>query len=252
MSFNPYGATPARGARTAERATRPSPKLAARSLLRNSGPGLGGFVSLCEQRIHGCTKLWQVLLDASPDQVVLHDGIAVDQDIPQSDDLPKMWDPGTDLRGDLVELIECLADNLQLPLDGRVQQRVRRVVRRGLVADERCDVVGGLTHIPEEGAWVTRHTPSCDSVRCPRAGRDCSPLPASRDQRSGPEAFRDHPSGRSSRPNPALGSRPRIQPGNRDHSPRPGSLCGQRTRRARAAARGTGGTTRPRERGDGP
>jgi len=91
--------------------------LAARSLLRYSGPGLGGFASLCEQRIHGCTKLWQALLDASPDQVMLHDGIAVDQDIPQSDDLPKMWDPGTDLRGNLVQLIECLADNLQLPLD---------------------------------------------------------------------------------------------------------------------------------------
>ena len=51
-------------------------------------------------------------MNTLPNQVVFYDGIAVDQDIAQSDNLTKMWDPSAQLWGNLVELIESLTDDL--------------------------------------------------------------------------------------------------------------------------------------------
>ena len=45
----------------------------------------------------------------------------MDEDVPQPDDLPEVWDPGGGLGSRLVELAQRLADDLELALDGRME-----------------------------------------------------------------------------------------------------------------------------------
>ena len=46
-------------------------------------------------------------MDGAPNQRVVHDGIAVDQDVAEPDDLPEVRDPGGDVGSKLVELFRA-------------------------------------------------------------------------------------------------------------------------------------------------
>jgi hypothetical protein len=65
---------------------------------------------------------------------------------------------GSEVGGDLGELVERLSDDFELALDGGAEHRVRPMVREGLAVGEASGEFGRVRGVPEVLAWVRRHT----------------------------------------------------------------------------------------------
>jgi hypothetical protein len=86
-------------------------------------------------------KVRKILVHRAPYDLVLHDRIAMDEDVPEGDDLAEIRDAGGRHGIDFRELCQRLAQNHQLPLDGGMQQLVAGVVIERLARDEGGDCI---------------------------------------------------------------------------------------------------------------
>lgn len=82
-------------------------------------------------------------------------GVAMYQQVAEGNDLREVRNAGGQNRIAFRQLVERLADDLELSFDRRVEQGIRGVVVRADPGDEGLDRANGLTGIPEEGPSVT-------------------------------------------------------------------------------------------------
>ncbi len=71
---------------------------------------------------HRLTQRGKRMLDHAPDRCMVDPGIAVNQQVAKSRDLREMRDVGSKIRARLRQLVERLADHLELALDGGMNQ----------------------------------------------------------------------------------------------------------------------------------
>lgn len=106
------------------------------------------FLDIVQQR-------GNLVLDRAPDERVIDEVVAVNEDVAKSDDLPVVADAGGGLRIMLREPPDCFADDLEIPLDRLAEQAVTAVVvdrlaSRG-VADEGRRVANVLKQFERPG-----------------------------------------------------------------------------------------------------
>ena len=80
-------------------------------------------------------------MNRPPHGLVIHDGIAVYQNIAQTDDATEIWNLLGHFRRHPRELAERLADDFELTLDGGAQLYIALVVRERPAANKRFDVL---------------------------------------------------------------------------------------------------------------
>ncbi len=110
-----------------------------------------------EELLDGRAKRRQALLDYAPDDAVIDCAVSMNEDVSESDDLVELRNPGCDLRRSLAKAVQCLSDDLELPLHGSAEHGGRRVVVERLTFGERDQEFGGLTDVLEVGASFRLH-----------------------------------------------------------------------------------------------
>lgn len=100
-------------------------------------------------------KCRQVVLDDAPDQSVVDGGVLVGELIAKADDLWCLIDLGKSFLVSLRELIKCLTDDRELPLNRRANQAAVAVIIEVDASDGLLDGLTSLDHIVEEGPRIT-------------------------------------------------------------------------------------------------
>jgi hypothetical protein len=92
----------------------------------------------------------EIPFDHAPDQTIIHGRIGMDQDIAEADYPREVRDGRCGSRVDPRQLVQRLADDLELSFAGGAQLLVRTVIGEGLAGGEAVDAVGRLAGVPDK------------------------------------------------------------------------------------------------------
>ena len=116
------------------------------------GHGSAGFSLEIAQKLGALPeKCRQIVLDDAPNQSIVDDGVLVGELISKADDLWSLIDLGKLILVSLRELVECFADDCELPLHRRANQAALAVVIEADASNGLLDGLTSLDHIAEEG-----------------------------------------------------------------------------------------------------
>lgn len=110
----------------------------------------------CQEIPHFARKNREVPLDDTPDNLIGYARIPVNQSIPERNDQRCIGDPLTEAWLPPEELVQCFADDLELPLDSRPQHGIGTILLKGSSGGELRDIVGGPGNIVEILLCFTR------------------------------------------------------------------------------------------------
>src|SRR5699024_7979716 len=85
-----------------------------------------------------------------PDDLVVDCGVPVDEDVPECDDLRKVGNGSGEVGVHSAQAVQRLAEDLELPLDGRFQLDVLAVGVECPVTEELPDPLRGPMSVPEQ------------------------------------------------------------------------------------------------------
>lgn len=115
-----------------------------------------------------------MLVDGVPDQFVVHDRVAVDQDVAQSNDAAEIGNLSGDTWCDPGKLVQSLTDDLELAFDRGLDEHVAPEVIECSASNEGLDVLDSISDVPQVRLGVTRHTGERGCGRGRRARKDFS------------------------------------------------------------------------------
>jgi hypothetical protein len=126
---------------------------------------------LLEECFDFSQELGELRLEDIPDDSIIDVGVAMDQDVAERDDALVLVDLGRARGIVLREATECFADDLELPLGCRAEQRVGLLIDEGLPAAELLETLRGLEDVVQVLLGLKPHRGGSWIVRCFRGNR---------------------------------------------------------------------------------
>lgn len=115
------------------------------------------FVEFGQQLAEYTGEVRELVGEHLPHDGVVDHCVAVNQYIAEGHDPGKLRHLRGELRIDSGQLVESLADDLELSLDRRFQHVVGLIVGEGLALSELVEPLGRSQRVPQIRAWIRPH-----------------------------------------------------------------------------------------------